>query len=387
MDARERLFAMITDEATPLGLRRVALRTYGSLNEGPQKLLEMARAGKVPEVLRGEATSVLHGHPDRRIRDEAVRLLPLTSATGRPLPPPAELLRREGDTTRGRQAFFKVGPATQAGGVQACSACHRVQGRGQWVGPDLSTIGTKYGPDELLRSVLNPSAAIGYNYVTTVLAMKDGQVITGLPVEDTPERLVLKTAEGRRVAVRPGDVEERATSEVSLMPEGLAQTMTEEDLVDLLAFLGTLKRPVSVVGQFQAIGPTADAVESTPPAGRDRKGRAVTADAEGRIDLGALAGADAGKTVYLSVPITAPVALEATLVLDTRADLRAWLKGKALELPALEGDGTRSIAVTLPKGTSELLLRVPCGQGDVSLVATIVADRPVEFSTATATGR
>ncbi len=80
-----------------------------------------------------------------------------------------------------------------------------MQGRGQWIGPDLSTIGTKYGKDELLRSILNPSAAIGYNFRSLVVALTDGRVVTGLPVEETPDRLVLKTAEGQRVAVRPGD--------------------------------------------------------------------------------------------------------------------------------------------------------------------------------------
>ena len=50
-------------------------------------------------------------------------------------------------------------------------------------------------------------------------------------------------------------IEERRTSDVSLMPEGLAQTMTDHELVDLLAYLTTLRQPVSIVGQYQAVGP------------------------------------------------------------------------------------------------------------------------------------
>ena len=50
-------------------------------------------------------------------------------------------------------------------------------------------------------------------------------------------------------------IEERRTSDTSLMPEGLAQTMTDQEIVDLLAYLTTLKQPVSIVGQYQAIGP------------------------------------------------------------------------------------------------------------------------------------
>src|SRR5262249_15411565 len=123
----------------------------------------------------------------------------------------------------------------------------------QWVGPDLSTIGTKYRKDELLRSILSPSAAIGYNFRSVVVATTSGQAITGLPVEETPDRLVLKTAEGKRIVVRPSEVEARQVSEISLMPEGLAETLTEQELVDLLAFLATLKQPVSIVGRFDAL--------------------------------------------------------------------------------------------------------------------------------------
>src|SRR5262249_40034606 len=138
-------------------------------------------------------------------------------------------------------------------GTNSCGSCHRVQGRGSWVGPDLSTIGTKYGKDELLRSILSPSTAIGYNFRTQVVSLKDGRILNGLAVEDSPQKLVLKRAEGERVAVRPSEIEERSISENSLMPDGLAQTMTDQDLFDLLVYLTTLREPVSIVGQYTAI--------------------------------------------------------------------------------------------------------------------------------------
>ena len=97
------------------------------------------------------------------------------------MPPFFELVRREGKADRGREVFFRAS-------ANSCGGCHRVQGQGQWVGPDLSTIGTKYGTDELLRSILNPSAAIGYNYRTHTVALADGRVLTGLAVEDGPDR-------------------------------------------------------------------------------------------------------------------------------------------------------------------------------------------------------
>lgn len=384
-DCRERLFAMIDDEATPLGLRRAALRTAATLGGGADKLVEMARARTVPSALIGEATAVLHAHPDARIRGEAARLLPITSASGKPLPPWNELIARSGDAGKGREVFFATRTTTAAGSpnAAACGTCHRVQGRGQWVGPDLSTIGSKYGRDELLRSILNPSAAIGYNYVTTVISIRDGQVLTGLMVEDTPEKVVLKSADGRRLSVPTRDVEERAVSEVSLMPEGLAQALTEQELVDLLAFLEGLKRPVSIPGQFQAIGPTAEPIDPLKSSAPGRTWRTIAADAEGRIDLAPIAGPDPGQSAYLRAALTVPTTIDATLVIDTRAEVRAWLAGQELSLPKAETDGARSLPVSLKKGPTELLIQAVGGPtADPAIVVTLVADRPIESAAA-----
>ncbi|MBX6313334.1 MAG: c-type cytochrome [Isosphaeraceae bacterium] len=388
-DVQDRLLQLMMDDALPLGLRREALR--GLAQKGPYRLIGLARDKKLPEALRTEATIVLYAYPDREVRNEAARVLPIASASGKPLPSVFELIRREGKPDKGREVFFRTG-------TNACGSCHRVQGRGQWVGPDLSTIGTKYGKDELLRSILNPSAGIAYNYRSYVIATQDGQVITGLPVEETPDRLALKTAEGKRIVLRPADIAEKKISEISLMPEGLAQALTEQDLVDLLAFLTTLKQPVSVVGRFDALGPLAEpggrpaldpGTKFDPAArikgadGQDLAWRRLEADAEGRVDLIPLVGTEPSRAIYLHAPVTSPVKQAAQLVLDTRADVRAWLGGKELRLPAPSEDGPRIVVVSLPKGTTDLLLRISGGP-QAALVATFVADRPVEFSPAEA---
>ena len=110
--------------------------------------------------------------------------------------------------------------SSSARGRIPAAGCHRVQGRGQWVGPDLSTIGVKYGRDELIRSILSPSAAIGYSFRSLVLALADGRVITGLPVEETPDRLVLKTADGQRIAVEPRSIEDAGPATSRSCPKG-----------------------------------------------------------------------------------------------------------------------------------------------------------------------
>ncbi|WP_435019854.1 PVC-type heme-binding CxxCH protein [Tundrisphaera sp. TA3] len=374
-DANARLLALATDPAYSLSVRREALRTYGRpRGGGGNRILELARSGKLPEELKSEAVSIVYADPDRNVRRDAADVLPLPKTTGgRPLPSPGELLRRDGDAAKGRAVFFREA-------ANSCAGCHRVQGQGRWVGPDLSTIGTKYGKDELLRSILNPSAAIGYNYRSTILAMNDGRVLTGLVVEEAPDRIVLKMADGKRTSARPADVEDRKQSEVSLMPEGLAETMTDGDLVDLLAYLSTLRQPVSIVGQFQAAGPMADAGPVSPRMAAPARlsWRRIDADAEGLVDLSATAGTAPSKAAFLHAPVLAHEAMAAKLVLDTKADVRVWLGGKEIPVPAADADRPRAVDLSLAKGDNDLVVRVAGGTAP-GLVATFVAAKPLEF--------
>ena len=291
------------------------------------------------------------------------------TAAGRPLPPIGELIRRHGDAAKGRAVFFRAG-------TNSCAGCHRVQGRGQWIGPDLSTIGIKYGRDELIRSILSPSAAIGYSFRSLVLALADGRVITGLPVEETKDRLVIKTAEGQRISLEPRSIEDRRNSDVSLMPEGLAQTMTAQELIDMLEYMTTLRRPVSIVGEYHAIGPVYEpnGTHVVDPASRldlgssvdDGRGRRLSwrrfaTTAEGQADLTALAGGDSQQAAYAFIPLVSPVSQQARLVIDTPAEVvTAWLDGKAISLSSRSQDKNepRAAIIDLPRGVSKLLIRM-----------------------------
>jgi putative membrane-bound dehydrogenase-like protein len=399
-DGPARLVELLTARDYPLGLRRAALRSLAQRQDGGTRVLNLARAGKIPGDLKTEATTLLYTSPERRVREAAAQLLPPpTLADGRPLPPIGELIRREGDPARGRDVFFRAG-------TSSCGSCHRVQGRGQWVGPDLSTIGVKYGRDELIRSILSPSAAIGYNFRPVVAALADGRVITGLAVEDTPDRLVLKTATGERVAIPASSIEERGTMDVSLMPEGLAQTLSEQDLVDLIVYLATLRQPAGIVGQYHVLGPLEESalaprinpsavidLDATVDAGHGHRlsWRRQNANAEGLLDLAAPASGNANRAaaVYVCTPVLSPAAQRARLVVDTPAEVTAWLSGKPVALSARDQNSgePRTGLIDLPHGSSTLLLRLTSRGADAAqplLVTTIVADQPVGFTAAVA---
>jgi putative heme-binding domain-containing protein len=116
-----------------------------------------------------------------------------------------------------------------------------VKGTGTDVGPDLSTIGLKLGREGLLLSILRPSDAIQNEFALWLVRMKSGAVISGILIEETPDRLSLRDAEGRRIDVALADVEARRRSEVSMMPEALIGEFSKQDLADLVEYMTTLK--------------------------------------------------------------------------------------------------------------------------------------------------
>ena len=199
--------------------------------------------------------------------------------------------------------------------------------------------------------------------------------------------------------MRTAEIEVKSQSEISLMPEGLAETMSDEEIVDLIAFLSSLKKAVSIVGQYQAIGPldeknAAKVVEgggridtsaSLPgPNGQKLSWRRLDANAESLVDLANLVGDDTSHVALLHTPVISPVDQKARLVLDTKGPLKVWLDGRPLDLPAPSEDQTREVTLNLTKGRHELLLRVSGGGAGAgaSLVTTIVAEQPLEFTAA-----
>ncbi len=115
----------------------------------------------------------------------------------------------------------------------ACVKCHAVEGREGAIGPNLSGIAAHVPPDELITSILAPSARIFSGYETAVVATADGRVLTGLIKSDTADGLEIEDADGKRIKLAPADVEERKTSDLSLMPSGIVEGISADDFADL----------------------------------------------------------------------------------------------------------------------------------------------------------
>jgi len=124
--------------------------------------------------------------------------------------------------------------------VANCVGCHKYDGVGSAIGPDLTKLDEKWTPLDILKEVLDPSAKINEKYQSYTFLMDDGRVVTGLIVEETPK--TVKVVENPLAGAAPlelavDSIEERKKSPVSLMPKGLLDKLTRDEILDLIAYV------------------------------------------------------------------------------------------------------------------------------------------------------
>ncbi|MEX2286503.1 MAG: c-type cytochrome, partial [Planctomycetaceae bacterium] len=147
---------------------------------------------------------------------------------------PQAILAMQGDPARGEVLFFKTA------GVQ-CQSCHQIKGQGREVGPDLSTVGKKLAPPQILESIIDPSKAVEEKFVTYLVETTDGLVRGGILVEKTDREVVLRDSQNQLIRVPAADVELMVKQRKSLMPELMLRDVTAQQAADLLAYLTSLK--------------------------------------------------------------------------------------------------------------------------------------------------
>ncbi len=122
-----------------------------------------------------------------------------------------------------------------------CIACHKMNNEGRELGPDLTKIEpAKHTTDHLLRSLLEPSKEIVEKYQSYSFLMSSGSTVTGMIVEETPTQIKVLAdplAKGEPAVLDVAEIEERKKSTSSIMPGGLLNKLTEEEILDLVAYL------------------------------------------------------------------------------------------------------------------------------------------------------
>ncbi len=137
-----------------------------------------------------------------------------------------------------RSNNFEVGQ--QLFKAAACIGCHKLNNQGNTIGPDLTKLPPEYSKVDVLEHILNPSKKIDQKYQSNVIVLTSGKVLTGLIVEETDDTLKLidtpATPEKTAIILR-SEIENRTPSEVSIMPKGVVNKLTREEILDLLAFV------------------------------------------------------------------------------------------------------------------------------------------------------
>lgn len=225
------LVPIVSDKARDLALRQDSVRALGKIEQGAKALLDLVVGGQAKDlkVLIG---GVLGNAPWDPIREAAAKHFPPPQTKdNQTLPSNAELAKRSGDAVSGERVFGAL-----------CAMCHVVDGKGIDYGPALGEIGNKLGKDALYEAVLYPSNGIEHNYATTSLTLADGNSALGIQVSETEDEIALKAIGGIVTRYKKAGIAQRSTLKTSSMPAGLQAAMTQQELVDLVEYLVSLKK-------------------------------------------------------------------------------------------------------------------------------------------------
>lgn len=194
-------------------------------------LLEAVDSGKIPRSdFSFEVVERLRLYQDegigRRVKEHWSAARQTPSELRKRIEAVGSLLRNgSGDSTKGRESFTSL-----------CASCHKLHGEGQTIGPELTGY-ERDNLDFLLLAIIDPNAAIREEYTNFELETTDGLLLTGYVVERAPHSVTIEDGEQGRVVVEKAKIKTLRASPVSRMPEGLLDSLAEQQIRDLFAYL------------------------------------------------------------------------------------------------------------------------------------------------------
>ena len=220
-------------------LPRIRTEILGILptrKEWATTLLDQVEAGKVPLAqLPPDVLFALRRGADKNSRARAVKLIAAqqagTKSRAEVLKSWQPALKLVGDRKKGAEHFKAV-----------CSTCHKLDGVGLEVGPNLASISDRR-PEALLISILDPNAQLDSRYANYVATLKDGRIVTGYLAGETANSISLVAAGNIRTDVLRTDLKTLEGTNVSLMPEGLEAAMDHQAMADLISYIAKAGLP------------------------------------------------------------------------------------------------------------------------------------------------
>lgn len=241
---------LVFDSSSPFSAKTPAINVNSAMIPGGRHHLTISHAPKEGEWLPLEIALqtissekptlevAWHTAEDPRPRPLPLRrfLLPWASPQSEPTAEEGERHIPElagGNWLRGSRIFF--------GDRVLCYKCHQVSGRGGKAGPDLSNLIFR-DYESVRKDIIYPNAALNPDHLAYNIELKDGDAVTGIIQNETPQQILLADASGNSTILLRARIASMKLSTLSLMPEGLERALTEQGMKDLLTFL--LTRPL-----------------------------------------------------------------------------------------------------------------------------------------------
>jgi putative heme-binding domain-containing protein len=224
---------ILDSELSPKPIKVEAVLGLARNKNNHAYLIEATKSDRLPAESKSLLGPTLRASEVPEVRQAAEGLFPMVKTSQKPLPPLDELVKKRGNAANGKNVYF---------GAATCSQCHMVGNDGKNVGPSLTEIGNKLTREAMFVSILAPSAGISHNYEAYTARTDDGEVVTGLLVSKTAQGVTIKDAKGIERMIPDGDLEELQKQEKSLMPENLQELINEQELVDVVEYLMTLRK-------------------------------------------------------------------------------------------------------------------------------------------------
>ena len=225
------LESVALDTKYPVNIRSEAIRAMGGTSGGEDQVLVLLKEGKITGDLKTSAVQGLSGAWRKSVKLEAAKYMAESASAVKKHPELKTLVDMKGNGAKGKEVF-----------AMYCSVCHQVNGAGMDFGPKLSEIGDKLPKEALYAAIFEPSAGIGFGYEGFEVVLKDGSTVAGIVSSKTETDLMMKFPGGSTQEYKMSQVKSMKKMKDSMMPAGLQDAMSTDELVNLVEYMSSLKK-------------------------------------------------------------------------------------------------------------------------------------------------
>ncbi|GIW81908.1 MAG: glucose dehydrogenase [Gemmatales bacterium] len=351
-----------------------AVVVLGTTMSGARIVGERFLQKKLPRELLPQVVDALRRHATKspylkQMLTEVMKGGLLVSLDKKELERIEKLVREQGDPNRGKLLYLN-------GKTLACANCHRLEGVGDNVGPDLTRIWDTHSTEKIMESMIDPSKEIKEGFQTYVATTKKGQAFSGLKISESPRGVVLRDLNGRDIFIAKENLARLSQTKTSLMPDNVLAQLEFQQFLDLVAFLKDRQAQESLRGtafSFWVAGPFPADLDSPFPPEKNPSPKAkysvdgkeiawfrLSSSPVGLLDLGNVFKTDRC-SAYALTYVYSPAPQRATMALGIGGQAKVWINDAVVhrqtETTKAIPDGIK-IPVQLNAGWNRLLVKL-----------------------------